>query len=249
VRKGAALATVLVLALVSLGACSSGGDDAATDPTVAGTGSPSATEPASAVSSEGGGLESASAETTAVVTTPATAPPTTLSELRIHADEVLTAIDATDQATVDALGEIQFTDEGADASAAAIANGATGDELWAATWVYAGAGTDPAVLVPVLTAADPSTRVMAAAGALSFGESSAGQVLVDLLPDTTDLRQSEPTVTVGDFAAYTLKRFVAGPDLSAATTPESIGTAWQQWWADHGGSLEFDQATRMWRST
>ena len=35
VRKGAALATVLVLALVSLGACSSGGDDAAADPTVA----------------------------------------------------------------------------------------------------------------------------------------------------------------------------------------------------------------------
>jgi hypothetical protein len=90
---------------------------------------------------------------------------------------------------------------------------------------------------------------MAAAGALSFGDSSDGQELVDLLPDTTDLRQSEPTVTVGDFAAYTLKRFVAGPDLSAATTPESIGTAWQQWWADHGGSLEFDQAARMWRST
>jgi len=247
VRKGAALATVLVLALVSLGACSSGGDDAAADPTVAATDRLSATGPASAVSSEGGGLESASAETTAVVTTPATAPPTTLSELRIHADDLLTAIDATDHATVDALGEIQFTDEGAEASAAAIANGATGDELWAATWVYAGAGTDPSVLVPVLTADDPSTRVMAAAGALSLGEPSAGQVLVDLLPDRTDLRESEPTVTVGDFAAYTLKRFVAGPDLSA-TTPDSVAAAWQQWWGEHGNSLVFDAPSRMWSS-
>jgi len=246
VRKGAAPATVLVLALVSLGACSSGGDDAAADPTVAATERPSTTEPASAVSSEGGGLESASAETTAVVTTPATAPPTTLSELREHADDVLAGMDAADPATVEPLVEIQYTDEGADAAAAAIAGGAAGDQLWAATWVYATSGDDPSVLVPAFAAADPSTRVLAAAGALALGDSAAGPVLLELLNDQTGLRESEPLVTVGDFAAYTLDRFVAGPDLPVATTPEEVATAWHQWWKAHEPSLVFDPPTRMW---
>jgi len=191
-------------------------------------------------------LESASAETTAVVTTPATAPPTTLSELRQHADDLLAAVDASDPATVEPLLEIQYTDEGADAAATAISNGATGDQLWAATWVYATSGVDPSVLEPVLTVDDRSTRVIAAAGALSLGDAAAGPVLVDLVLDDSTLRESEPLITVGDFAAYTLDRFVNGPDVSAATTPQEIGSSWEQWWAAHASSLVFDPPTRTW---
>ena len=212
-RKGAAQTTVVVVALVLLGACSSGDDDAASGAQLGGTAErAAATEPAG--SSTRGGGASASAETTAVTTTqPATAPPTTLSELRQHADDVLAATDAADQATVDALGEILYTDEGADAAAAAIGAGATGDELWAATWVYATSGTDASVLLPVFTAGDPSTRAVAAAGALALGEASAGPVLVQLLRDSAALRNSEPPVAVADYAAYTLGRFVAGTPL------------------------------------
>jgi hypothetical protein len=102
------------------------------------------------------------------------------------------------------------------------------------------------VLVPAFAAADPSTRVLAAAGALALGDSAAGPVLVELLNDQTGLRESEPLVTVGDFAAYTLDRFVAGPDLSVATTPEEVAAAWDQWWKAHAASLVFDPPTRMW---
>jgi hypothetical protein len=112
--------------------------------------------------------------------------------------------------------------------------------------VYATSGLDPAVLVPVLSADDPSTRVLAAAGALALGEASAGPVLIDLVQEPTDMRESEPPVTVGDFAAYTLGRFVAGPDLTTATTPEAVAATWRQWWTDHQATLVFDPPTRMW---
>jgi hypothetical protein len=241
VRTGTALTTIATLsALVLFGACSGGDDDAADDTTA----SAAASSPASSDSAE---TVSVSTAAVPVTTTAATAPPTTLSELRLHADEMLAAVDAADPATVEPLLEIQYTDEGADAAAAAIANGATGDQLWAATWVYATSGIDPSVLVPVFSADDPSTRVLAAAGALALGEASAGPVLVDLLLDPTDLRDSEPPVAVGDFAAYTLGRFVAGPDLTAATTPDAVAGAWEQWWAEHE-ALVFDPPTRMWSS-
>jgi hypothetical protein len=241
VRTGTALTTLAtVTALVLFGACSGGDDDAADDTTAS-----AASLAASSDSTEAASVSTAAA---AVTTAAETAPPTTLSELRLHADEMLAAVDATDPATIEPLLEIQYTDEGADAAAAAIANGATGDQLWAATWVYATSGIDPSVLVPVFSADDPSTRVLAAAGALALGEATAGPVLVDLLLDPTDLRDSEPAVTVGDFAAYTLGRFVAGPDLTAATTPDAVAGAWDQWWAEHEASLVFDPPTRMWSS-
>jgi hypothetical protein len=246
VRTGTALTTLATLsALLLFGACS-GGDDDAADDTTASAASAAADSPASSTSADAASVSTAAATGS---TTAATAPPTTLSELRLHADEMLAAVDATDQETVEPLLEIQYTDEGADAAAAAIANGVTGDQLWAATWVYATSGIDPSVLVPVLSADDPSTRVLAAAGALALGEASAGPVLVDLVLDPTDLRDSEPAVTVGDFAAYTLGRFVAGPDLTAATTPDAVAGAWDQWWTEHEASLVFDPPTRMWSST
>lgn len=245
VRKGTALTTFTAfLALALFGACSGGDDDAAGDTAA----SAATAAPSSVASSDSADPASESTDTTAVTTTAATAPPTTLSELRLHADELLVGVDSADPATVEPLLEIQYTDEGADAAAAAIASGATGDELWAAAWVYATSGIDSSVLVPVFSADDPSTRALAAAGALALGEASAGPVLVDLLLDPTDLRESEPAITVGDFAAYTLGRFVAGPDLTASTTPDAVAGAWEQWWTEHETSLVFDPPTRMWSS-
>lgn len=163
-----------------------------------------------------------------------------------EARRLLAAADLAEPETIDAVDAVRFTDEAVDAAAASIESGATGDELWAATWVYGSGGTDPAVLVPLFDADDASVRAMAAAAALALGEAGGGSALVALLDDGTELRGSDPPVTVQAYAASSLRRFVAGPDVAPGTAPAEVSAAWQPWWTDHFAALAFDPASRRW---
>jgi hypothetical protein len=163
-----------------------------------------------------------------------------------EARTLLAAANVSDPATLDAIDAVRFTDEAADAAAAAIASGAQGDELWAAVWVYGSSGTDPTVLAPVLSETDSSIRALAAASALAMGDEAGGAALVELLGVPDDLRGADPPVSVQAFAATSLARFVVGPEIAPDTAPDVIRDAWTGWWAEHGATISFDPATRRW---
>ena len=164
------------------------------------------------------------------------------------------AIDAAktgDPVSMGTLQSLRFTDTGTQAARQRIEAGATGDALWAATWLYATAGTDPAPLVPLLTNEDSTIRVMAAAALMALGSEDGFDVLVDAISSDDQLRGSEPPTTVARFAARTLDRYTdAGLSGPAGTPAEKAESArrWSAWLEASHSSLRFDAETGMWAS-
>lgn len=156
------------------------------------------------------------------------------------------AADLADTTTLETLAGIRFTDEGAIAAGQAIQGGATGDALWAATWIYTAFGTDPEILVPVLSSADSTVRAMAAAALLAWGRREAADALVALLSSEGGIRGSEPPLTISAFAAATLDRFVDGPTIAAGATREERTAAWSTWLGANGASMQFDLDAARW---
>ena len=78
------------------------------------------------------------------------------------ADAVLHDARLDDGESLGRLSELYDTDAGARVSANALSGGAQGDLLWAATYVYAGSGSDPSLLEPLLSDPDPTIRTLAA---------------------------------------------------------------------------------------
>jgi hypothetical protein len=161
------------------------------------------------------------------------------------------AIDANnlaDPATLEPLMVIRFTDEGAAAAAQAIQSGATGDALWAATWIYEASGTEPDVLMPLLSNPDVSVQAMAAVTLLAWGKREAAPVLVQLLSASGFIRGSEPPTSVSGFAAGALDRFVKGPEIAATATPEELAAAWSSWFGANQAAMQYDPDTARWHS-
>jgi hypothetical protein len=156
--------------------------------------------------------------------------------------------DITDLGSIEALSAIRFTHEGAAAAAQAIRSGATGDSLWAATWIYGASGDDPSVLLPLLSSQDRTIQALAAAPLLAWGHKEAAALLVTLLSVDGIVHGSEPPVSIAAFADSTLDRFVDGPTLSSAATSEDRAAAWSSWFATNEASMQFDVDTATWRS-
>jgi hypothetical protein len=155
-----------------------------------------------------------------------------------------------DPASIDALATVRFDDGAPEAAAAALAEGVTGDARWAATWVYASAGTDPAVLKPLLTDEDASVRSLAAAAVTAWGDPAGVPVLASLAASDRPLEGSFPPETIGDFAAGTLARFVTGgPDVAPDAAPAAVAAAWTAWLGGAGASLTFNPATGTWSAS
>lgn len=152
-----------------------------------------------------------------------------------------------DPDSISELSAVRFTDEGAAAAAEVIQSGATGDALWAATWIYGAFGTDPAVLLPLVSTADTSVRAIAAATLLAWGQREAAGVLVALLSAEGVVRGSEPPLSIAAFARSTLDRFVDGPTIPADATPGEHAEAWQSWLAENEASMQFDLDAATWR--
>jgi hypothetical protein len=160
-----------------------------------------------------------------------------------------TAIDATrlaDADSVTAVDAIRSTRAAAQAAADALAAGADGDARWAATWVYASSGRDPAPLRALLEDADASIRAMAAAALLALGDRDGAATLAALIPLDDELRGSRPPLALGAFAAGSLDRYIDGPSIADGAARSDVATAWTTWLAAYGSTMTFDPATGRW---
>ena len=167
-------------------------------------------------------------------------------------DQVIRATTLADPASMNALSGARFRPGAAAAAATILAGHPTGDLLWAATWVYASVGTDPAVLTPLLADPDPTIRLIAASAVMSLGDRSGFGVIAASLPMADPLRGSEPIMSIGGFAATRLERYVtaaSAPMPPATDTDADAGTYgadWTAWLADHQGALRFDAGSGTW---
>jgi hypothetical protein len=143
-------------------------------------------------------------------------------------------------ATIDAVDACRFTSEGAAAAQAAIASGASGSALWAAVWVYAASGSDPAPLKPLATTSDASVRVMAGAALISFGDATGFDALRQSLTNGDDLEGSAPPIAIGDFAAGSLAQLITGTSLPTTAAD------WATWLTSNASHLVFDAASGTW---
>jgi hypothetical protein len=148
------------------------------------------------------------------------------------------AADLSNEATIDALAGIRFTPAGKQAARDVLAAGASGDVLWAATWVYASSAQDPAPLLPLLQNTDPTIRALSAAALVALGERAGFAALRASVPSVDPLRGSLPAMTVGDFAVATLTRYVETTEVPAD---------WDTWLGQHAEQLQFDPSHGVWK--
>ena len=177
--------------------------------------------------------------------------PTTPAMTVEEATEVLEAADLADQVSRFEIDAVSDTQAAVDAAAGVIAEGATGDPLWAAVYVYANGGDDPAVLVPLLSDPDPTIRVMAAAGAVAMGERAGFEPLVAALTDTSTFAGSDPPLQIWQFATGTLARSTGvaenGPPFDANERRRLLAVdRWTAWLEASGDGLTFDPDTGGW---
>ena len=163
---------------------------------------------------------------------------------------LIDATDTADHETVTALQDIRFTSAGTLAACQRLAEGAVGDALWAATWIYVTSGIEPTPLLPLLAKDDPSVRVLAAAGLTSLGQLEGLDALIGSITVDAGLRGSRPPLTVSEFAGATLSRYTDAAVGDGATgTPEertAAAAAWSSWLAGNRDRLSFDAERQMW---
>jgi len=180
---------------------------------------------------------------------PPTLAPTPIADASDCRDRILAA-DLRNSATIDEVDECRFIEGGADAAAEVLAAGGTRDQLWAAVWVYASSGDDPAPLRPMASHDDPSIRVMAGAALTGLGDPAGPTALAAALLDDTVLVGSLPPKTVSEFAVYSLSRHVIGPDAPGRSTgpgdQPTVAGAWKSWLDEHGDALVYDPSTGEW---
>jgi len=181
------------------------------------------------------------------------APPAAVDPGQVAAaTSILMAATFADPASLRALAGIRFSAPGVEAAAALLHGGATGDTLWAATFVYASSATDPAPLRSVATdpAASAAVHAMAAAGLVGNGDVGGFPVLVASLGSADQMPSSDPPETTWEFAADVLERFThagIGPSLDATDSERSTAqVAWTDWLAAHTATIRFDSASGLW---
>ena len=163
---------------------------------------------------------------------------------------LIEAVDLAKPETIDAADRCRFTREGAQAARAVLETGTSQNALWAAIWVYASSGADPAPLRPLLATDDPSLRVMAGASLLAFGDAAGFAAIEAALDDGGGLAGSEPPLTITEFAVGTLARYVIANDVPAGPASpdelDAVRSGWIAWLGAHGTTLAFDDADGTW---
>ena len=178
-----------------------------------------------------------------------TAGPTTLTE--VAASSLLQDFSLDDPADYFALMDAPTDASLVREAGIALEGGASGDELWAATYVWVNGGDDPAPLRPLVADPDPAVRVMAATGLLRLGDAAGFDPLVAALADETPLRGHVPQVPAWVVATGSLARYTGiadhGPPLDADATKRTEGQArWQAWLDANRATLTFDEETQLW---
>jgi hypothetical protein len=133
----------------------------------------------------------------------------------------------------------------------ALTVGASGDQLWAATYVWSNEGTDPEPLLELLDSDDSAVRYMAAAGLIARGRSEGFGPLIAALTDENVLRGFEPAGPVWAAAATALVRYTAisanGPPFDASTAQLELAQGrWESWLESNQAGLRFDAVELIW---
>lgn len=156
----------------------------------------------------------------------------------------------------DADAFVRLTDHGQDpvvvaAAEKALSGGASGDQLWAATYVWSNEGSDPEPLVALLDNESAAVRFMAATGLIARGRIEGFTSLIDSLTDESFLVGFEPPRPVWDAAATSLVRFTGiadnGPPFDA--DPPRLRLAqerWRAWFEANQARLSFDPERLLW---
>ena len=150
------------------------------------------------------------------------------------------AVDLADAATVFAVDRCRFTPAGGEASRAALQAGATGDAVWAALWVYVDSASDPAPMRPYVATGTTSTRAMASAGLVAFGDATGFDGLRVALADTETLDGSTPPLAIQAFALDALERSVV------LSNGPSDAAAWSSWLEARSAALRYDPSAGTW---
>jgi hypothetical protein len=168
------------------------------------------------------------------------------------ASSILTAVKLSDDDSLAALQGVRLTTAGTEAAARLLRSGVSGDTLWAATYVYASAGQDTALLRPIATSttASPSIRAMAAAGLVGLGDIEGFDPLIEALGGSDAMEGSEPAGAIWEFASDVLQRYTHtgfGPTLAATDAERAtIQAQWKTWLDANRANLRFDPSSQLW---
>ncbi|HYN69988.1 MAG TPA: hypothetical protein VEX41_07250 [Candidatus Eisenbacteria bacterium] len=167
---------------------------------------------------------------------------------------LIDAANLAENGTISPIQAIRFTPAGTLAACRRLSDGVGGDALWAAAWVYATGGTDPAPILPLLAYDDPTIRAIAAAGVASLGRPEGLDALTELISVDAGLRGSLPPVTVARYAAHTLSSLIDGAadsvgDVSTGTPEErsAATAAWTSWLEANRARVTFDPEAHLWQ--
>jgi hypothetical protein len=177
---------------------------------------------------------------------PVAANPTPPSDCAVR----INALDLANEATIESLDPCRFSSEGETAAREVLAANPTGNALWAALWVYASAGSDPAPVRPFLHHADATVAVMASATLVAFGDASGFAGLAEALDRTGRVTGSTPPLAIDDFALSSLATYVVGADVppaaDGAADLATLKKSWRDWLANHQTSLVFSTTDGTW---
>ena len=181
---------------------------------------------------------------------PSALPSAQASGADVAADETLIqAADSATPATIDALSGLRFTAAGAQAAADVLDAGGSVDAVWAALWIYASAGTDPAPVTNQLANADRSDAALAAATLAAMGQRQGLAALRPVLDEDGQMRNAEPPLSLRGYAVETLAQYVSAadaPDTSESSDDVSAAAAWAAWLDAHSAQLQFDSTNGVW---
>ncbi|HEX8162714.1 MAG TPA: HEAT repeat domain-containing protein [Pyrinomonadaceae bacterium] len=123
--------------------------------------------------------------------------------------------------------------------------------LWAGTYIYCGAGADPAPLLPLITDKDPAIRLMAAAGLVERGDKRGFAPLIDLLAEPGLLALSHPPRSLWSAATHALVRATGMAELGPPFDADDAMVAaahkrWLSWLQANDAKLKFAPEQGEW---
>jgi hypothetical protein len=228
---------VLAVCIIVVSGCTGSGS----------SGAGSTTVPAS--TAVPGSVDSTTSNGTQITDTATTLEP----DLQITTDQAQEALTTMAFADPSTIGRVELYKESpamVDAAAATAKSAPTGATKWAVVYVLANADGHAADLVPFLTDADVTIRVMAAIGSIGQGEPAGFPILVEALAADQPMAAFDPPMAAWQAASIALARHTAltlGPafDADAADRLDSQ-QRWHDWWTANSGGVHFDETAELW---
>jgi hypothetical protein len=166
---------------------------------------------------------------------------------------VLSGADLADPATLDAVSAMASEPAALATATALLTARALPPRpaRWAATYVYSLYGKDPAPLRRLLTDDTPGVALMAAGGLVALGDAAGFPVLIDALTDEGHMPGWDVPLRKWQYASFVLVSSTAisdyGPPNDAEATRLAAAQAkWKTWLSTSQPSLHFDAVAQRW---